>query len=158
MLVTRVSAYIKLLSTVNQKKSWIPLHVNLFKMTSPLTRYCWCVAKIWAGGHTLINLKESGSLMVPGLLMMLALSIFRWSRRTPLGPDIYICPVTHYLAMERSGYVFALRCHLPEVAGRLSVCCQPTNKRGIRTSSAWLLFSQQACCAQWWRVPTSICL
>lgn len=50
--------------------------------------------------------------MVPGLLIMFALSIFRQPERAPLGPDIYICPVMHYLAVKSSGYVFALRCHL----------------------------------------------
>ena len=44
--------------------------------------------------------------------MMFALSIFRQPGRAPLGPDIYICPVMHYLAVKSSGYVFALRCHL----------------------------------------------
>lgn len=44
--------------------------------------------------------------------MMFALSIFRQAGRAPLGPDIYICPVMHYLAVKSSGYVFAPRCHL----------------------------------------------
>lgn len=50
--------------------------------------------------------------MVPALLAMFTGSIFRQPGRAPLGPDVHIGPVMHYLAVKSSGYVFALRCHL----------------------------------------------
>lgn len=60
----------------------------------------------------LINLKERRSLIAPGLIVMFVPSIFSQPGRAPLGADIYICSVMHYLAVKSSGYVFALRCHL----------------------------------------------
>lgn len=99
----------------------------------------------------LINLKESESLMVPGLLMMFASNIFRQAGRGPLGPDIYICPVMHNLAVKSSVYMFALRCHLLNPPCPVtSVFVLSANKQGKahKTYTYGSLFSQEACCLQ----------
>lgn len=88
--------------------------------------------------------------MVPGLLRMFAQSIFRQPEKAPLGPDLYICPVMHYLAVKSSGYVFALRCHLLNSSWPVTsafVLSAPKQERDTKVTPMGL-FSQQACFSQ----------